>query len=620
MKPEKSVVDSPTELMRDQPNSSVAPPLAPAPTAAPPRRGHEPMPIQLGLGLTLSFVVGVLGVLVVSGRLLLSQGDSQRAAIAGRIAEQAVALLVAQSEASAEALTSQCIAPAAALGPLRSLRWTDGSGATRLEWREASAPRDERYAPITVSRPLPAPALGTVTLELELEQASSGSPLIWAGAGIALLSLASFLLFFRRLTNGLRPYFAIQRNLDALANGIEKNLAALSLSDSLGHVANSWNQLIDLIADSPSAASGRKRDDPTVTALDRLELRKLRDSMEALPLGVLRVNAEGLVRYANAAVAQLLGRRADSLSDTRIVDALPQESAEALLGAAQRAAVSHSVDQKLGEGEEARVLRMQLLPASDPGETERVVVIQDVTHMQEVERARDHFLYHVTHELRTPLTNIQAYAETLTKPDFEDEETRRECYNVIISETRRLSRLVEDVLSVSQLEVGSARIERSEVDIVRLLRQIVQDNLGAADEKTIDLRLILPPKSPTLIGDKERLASLLNNLIGNAIKYTPRGGGVVVELRVDVSVLRILVSDTGIGIAPEDQPRVFEKFFRSGSEQVLAQPGTGLGLAIAREIARTHGGEIRLQSEVGVGSTFELELPRPNDAEREAPR
>jgi two-component system phosphate regulon sensor histidine kinase PhoR len=244
-----------------------------------------------------------------------------------------------------------------------------------------------------------------------------------------------------------------------------------------------------------------------------------------------------------------------------------------------------------------------------PAGGDALITVEDVSQLREGQRARDNFLYHVTHELRTPLTNIHAYAETLTQPEFDDEQTRKECYNVLISETRRLSRLVEDILSISQLEVGTARLDVGEVDLARLVRQMVQDNLGTADEKRIDLTLALPPKVPKLNGDKQRLSVLLNNLIGNAIKYTPGNGKVHVAVEVQERQVRIAVQDTGIGIAPEDQAHVFEKFYRATDDAVQAVPGTGLGLALAREVARPHGGDIVLESERGKGSTFTIELP-----------
>ena len=148
------------------------------------------------------------------------------------------------------------------------------------------------------------------------------------------------------------------------------------------------------------------------------------------------------------------------------------------------------------------------------------------------------------------------------------------------------------------------------MDLTRLIRQVVQDNLGAADEKRIDLTLKLPPKTPRLRGDKQRLAVLLGNLIGNAIKYTPSDGRVDVGVSATERLVQISITDTGVGIAANDQSMIFEKFYRAADDAVQAVPGTGLGLAIAREVARLHGGDIRVKSELGKGSTFTVELPR----------
>jgi signal transduction histidine kinase len=245
-----------------------------------------------------------------------------------------------------------------------------------------------------------------------------------------------------------------------------------------------------------------------------------------------------------------------------------------------------------------------------PGDTgENILFVQDVTQAKEAERARDQFLYHVTHELRTPLTNIRAYAETLSQGVIDDEQTIRECYNVIMGETQRLNRLVEDILNVSQLEVGTARLDVGEVQLDRLMRTVVQDTQGSADARNIDLVLSLPPKMPQVRGDKERLAVVLTNLVGNAIKYTPEGGRVDVRCAMEDSRVRIAVTDTGIGIQAEDQERIFEKFYRVRDERVSAIPGTGLGLAIVKETIRLHGGAVFVESTPGQGSTFTVSLP-----------
>jgi signal transduction histidine kinase len=240
---------------------------------------------------------------------------------------------------------------------------------------------------------------------------------------------------------------------------------------------------------------------------------------------------------------------------------------------------------------------------------ECVVVVRDVSQQIRAERAREEFITQVTHELRTPLTNIRAYTETLSSGMFDDPKLLTECYNVITKETRRLSRLVEDILSVSQLEVGTIDLKTDDVDLRTLLTDSVRDVRGLADEKNIDLRLALPSKMEPIRADRDKLAVVLNNLLGNAIKYTPAHGNVVVGCQFAAGDVTLTVKDSGIGIGPADQARIFEKFQRACDPAVKDIPGTGIGLYTAREIVRRHGGEVEVISEKGKGSTFLVRLP-----------
>jgi signal transduction histidine kinase len=260
----------------------------------------------------------------------------------------------------------------------------------------------------------------------------------------------------------------------------------------------------------------------------------------------------------------------------------------------------------VGDGD--TVVRILPLP-SDADTGELTVMIQDISQLVQAERSRDDFLAHITHELRTPLTNIRAYTETLSQDFIADEEARRQCYNVIMAETRRLSKLIEDVLSVSQIEAGGARMARTAVRIDELLRETVHETQAAAESKGIELTLKLPSKLPLVHGDRHRLHQVWTNVVGNAIKYTPSGGRVSVEAEASDERISVRVTDTGIGIAPEHHEKIFEKFFRVVDPAVDATEGTGLGLSITREILRMHGGAIRIESTPGKGSTFTVELP-----------
>ncbi|MCA9244699.1 MAG: PAS domain-containing protein [Phycisphaerales bacterium] len=430
-------------------------------------------------------------------------------------------------------------------------------------------------------------------------------------AAVGAVGMVGLLFTHWAQTRRYRPLRAIERGLSSFSSGIEHELRALALGAGYGAIATSWNQFVAELAELRAAAASPETSEITTLTSRRIETQSLRKVLDRVPFGLLRVTPDGIVRYANPTALTLLGAPQELPDDTLLAELLKDDAtAASLLGAGARRAGRFTIDRPAGTGSDSTTLRFTLAPGAgqDPS-SELLITFHDVTYVQESERARDAFLYHVTHELRTPLTNIQAYAETLSRPGFDDEETRKECYNVIIGESSRLSRLIEDILSVSQLEVGTARLNLGEVDLMRLLRETVRDNLGAADEKSVELRLNLPPKAPAMRGDKQRLAGLFQNLVGNAVKYTPGGGSVDVTLTVEDDEARIAVKDTGIGIPAADLPHVFQKFYRAENTATESVKGTGLGLAIALEVARLHGGEIEVESEVGVGTTFTAVLP-----------
>jgi signal transduction histidine kinase len=165
------------------------------------------------------------------------------------------------------------------------------------------------------------------------------------------------------------------------------------------------------------------------------------------------------------------------------------------------------------------------------------------------------------------------------------------------------------MLSVSQIEVGSIQLEVDTVDLRDLLTDGVRDVRGLAEEKGIDLQLVLPAKMEPINADRDKLAIVVNNLMGNAIKYTPQGGSVLVGCQVKSTEVAITIKDNGIGIAAADHARVFEKFQRADDPEVRAETGSGIGLYTARAITKSHGGDIDLISNPGEGSTFIVRLP-----------
>jgi signal transduction histidine kinase len=222
--------------------------------------------------------------------------------------------------------------------------------------------------------------------------------------------------------------------------------------------------------------------------------------------------------------------------------------------------------------------------------------------LQEAEELERNFLMTVSHELRTPLTAIRGHVEALREGVAQDEETRQESLDVIAHEAIRLERLVGDVLDLAKLDTRRFTLRREEVDMGHLLERAYNTFAEEARRRDIDYRQDISAR-PVIVADGDRVLQIISNLLSNAFRWTPDGGRVDLQLGAENGTVSVAVEDTGPGIKPEEQERIFRPFWtRDGS-------GTGLGLAIARELAVAHGGRIRLKSSPGEGARFELVLP-----------
>ncbi len=242
------------------------------------------------------------------------------------------------------------------------------------------------------------------------------------------------------------------------------------------------------------------------------------------------------------------------------------------------------------------------------------ITVQDITREVELNEAKSQFISNISHELRTPLFNIKTYIETLH--DYGEDlgvEERQEFLQTVNNETDRLTRLVNDVLDLSKLESGRT-YNFDKVDLPQALEQTLRTYQLNAKDKGIELLQELSPNLPLVLGNYDLLLQVFGNLIGNALKFTPAGGKVVIRAyqldsnsHYQPGKVRIEISDTGIGIAPEDQQAIFDRFFRV-ENRVHTLEGTGLGLSIVRNIIDRHHTQVNLVSEVGIGTTFWFDL------------
>jgi two-component system, NarL family, sensor histidine kinase BarA len=228
--------------------------------------------------------------------------------------------------------------------------------------------------------------------------------------------------------------------------------------------------------------------------------------------------------------------------------------------------------------------------------------------LYESNRLKSDFLATMSHELRTPLNNILGFSEVLLASDSLNEKQQRWIRNVQSSGDRLLN-LINDILDLAKIEAGKMKLRLEEFRIQDVCDGMVNTFRPLAEKKNIDLRSLVEPDIPLLKQDQAKLQQILSNLLSNALKFTPEGGRVLLKTEADAHHLALTVTDTGVGIAAEEQELVFEKFRQSGNPLTREHAGTGLGLSIVRELCKLLGGEITLESELGRGSIFQVRLP-----------
>ncbi len=238
----------------------------------------------------------------------------------------------------------------------------------------------------------------------------------------------------------------------------------------------------------------------------------------------------------------------------------------------------------------------------------RVWTLREVTADRELERMRDTFVATISHELRTPLTSISGFLEMLQDEEHELGDTGRMYLDVIRRSTERLHDLVEDLLLIAQIEAHRVDLHPSRLDLAALASECIAAARPVAAEKGVSIEL-LGDHPPPVHGDARRIAQVVDNLVSNAVKFTPENGSVTVSVEGDGDTVHLVVADTGMGIPADEQGQVFSRFFRSRSATHGAIPGTGLGLAISRALVEQHGGTIALHSEEGRGTRVTVTLP-----------
>ncbi len=326
----------------------------------------------------------------------------------------------------------------------------------------------------------------------------------------------------------------------------------------------------------------------------------LRSLIENSPNGVMVVRSDGRIRAANPSFRAIFELRDDPVGRTPL-EAVPVPEVQEL--------VALALD---GEGgDEIRVVpgarHVVLRPILTEG-GEVAVLAQDLTRWRAAERARTDFVANVSHELRTPMAAILGFADTLARDLDRLPEEDRPAVEAIARNSRRLRDTFEGLMHLARVEARSGALAREPLRLAPLLAESVVPAVDAAAGKDIDFALDCPDEIHALT-NAEALDAIVGNLATNAVKYTPVGGSVTVRVEEDPDQVRIRVQDTGIGIEPAHQDRIFERFFRVDEGRARDAGGAGLGLAMVKHLALATGARISVESQVGEGSTFTVHLP-----------
>ncbi|HLN87055.1 MAG TPA: ATP-binding protein, partial [Candidatus Limnocylindrales bacterium] len=269
------------------------------------------------------------------------------------------------------------------------------------------------------------------------------------------------------------------------------------------------------------------------------------------------------------------------------------------------------------ELEDARWFRINAVPLRTPlgMAVGSIMVFHDITDIKRLETIRADFVANVSHELRTPLTAIRGYVETLLHMAPENVADRQQFLSIIERNSERLSRLTEDLLTLSDLESGKIHLSLQALKVQQLHQRVLEVVRDQAAKKAIEITEAVAADVPAILGDADRLQQLLINLVDNAIKYTPAGGTVSLSAAEagnghgEPRQVEIVVADTGAGIPEKDLPRLTERFYRVDKARSRDLGGTGLGLAIVKHIVQAHGGELKIESIVNQGTTVRVRLP-----------
>ena len=408
------------------------------------------------------------------------------------------------------------------------------------------------------------------------------------GVGLAMLGVGVFVA--RRNSRSMRSLSDAARHLSEGELDYQAHAPATAESRAL---ASALNRMTDTLKGNIQTISGERN--------------KLSAVLATMADGVMVVEEGGEVVMANPAAVALFNVRNGPIEGRTLAEAVRDHT---VLNIVSRCfSMGHP---QVGEVELLRprkVLSVAATPLAGKISSEALLTVHDLTRLRQAENSQKEFVSNVSHELRNPLASVKAMVETLEAGAVEEKEIAQDFLNRINQDIDRMNQLVEDLLELSRLESGQLTLRLARVDPAALVKEIRASFEGAAKEQNIALEDDVPDGLPEIRADYDRLRQVLINLVENGLRFTQPGGTLTLVLARRGDSLEFQVRDTGVGIAAEHLPHIFERFYKV--ERSRRDRGTGLGLAIVQQIIEAHGGQVAVESREGLGSTFSFTVPLP---------
>lgn len=426
--------------------------------------------------------------------------------------------------------------------------------------------------------------------------------ILGASAIAVIVSLLIALFISYRLAEPIR---AMERFTEKLRQGEPVGAILLNTADETKKLADNINFLVEELKDKIRIANEEKS--------------KLMTALTSMTEGVLIINAQGLIEFVSPVLGDMLSVRYEDVFGKTLMEAFRSAELQKILTEFKRTGENITREITLDMAEVV-ILNVSVSAVHGyPQEDKTMIVFHDVTRLKKLEKVKEDFVANVTHEIRTPLTAIIGYLETIKNGAIGNIDETKKFVDIILNQAERLNRLVEDLLTLSHIELKELKFNFENVSINAAITNVISLVETKAKEKKITIHNNVRENFPMIRADKDKLTQIFVNILDNAVKFTPESGRITIAAKEADAYTAVSISDTGIGVPRDEIQRLGERFYRVDRSRSRDLGGTGLGLSIVKHLMIAHGGRMEIESELGRGTTVSLLFPLAKKEQNRVP-